>query len=128
MAEARERGVDGYSATLSGGAVNREICGIGRCRSEPDFGRIWSVPICNEHWERCCHEDIASLRWLHKHAKREFAEKLPPFVPHIPAEQVAKDPVRVVRRPVPPPVASVPRRVVHKPVRIPKLPIKIPKP
>lgn len=104
-----------------------DVCGIGRCRHEPDQGRIWSIPICVAHWEQCCREDIESLRWLHKHAKREFASKLPPFVPRVPAAQPVS-PARVVRRPAPPPVASEPRRAVRKPVRIPKLPVKIPKP
>lgn len=93
--------------------MDRDVCGVGRCRSVPDFGTIWSVPICDPHWHQCCREDIESLRWLHKHAKKEFASKLPPFVPHAPAPK--PKPVARMVKPVQAPTKPKARLVRRAP-------------
>lgn len=69
-----------------------ETCGIGRCKNSYD-GIVWSVPICDEHWRKCCKEHAGcSLGWLHEKARKEFASKLPePPAPAVPAP-VADEP------------------------------------
>jgi hypothetical protein len=57
--------------------IDQEVCGIGRCKAEPSFGRIWSVPICDEHWRQCCAESASSLEWLHRKVKADIRQHLP---------------------------------------------------
>lgn len=107
--------------------MNRDICGIGRCKAVPDM-TVWSVPICQEHWEQCCKEmpGGSSLFWLHKKAKAEFRSSMPKDDSRLKvtlSEPMPKPKLKVALAPAPAPAKNPPRRVVPKarpgrPVRI----------
>jgi len=85
-----------------------DVCGIGRCKNSYD-GVVWSVPICDEHWRKCCKEsDGCSLGWLHDKARKEYASKLPD-PPADPAPSKVPDPT-----PVAAPAPFVRRQVVQR--------------
>ena len=105
--------------------MNRDICGIGRCKALPDM-TCWSVPICQEHWNQCCKEmpNGSSLLWLRQKAKAEFRSSLPKDDSGLkvtPSEPLPKP--RLKAAPVPVSAKNPPRRVVCKarpgrPVRV----------
>lgn len=80
--------------------IDPDVCGIGRCKAEPSFGKIWSVPICDEHWRQCCAESASSLEWLHRKVKADIRPHLPKddssmVVPDAWKTSEVKKPVRV---------------------------------
>lgn len=77
--------------------LDRDTCGVGRCKAVPDM-TVWSVPICQPHWNQCCEEmpNGSSLRWLHKKAKADFRSSLPDPSVADPPLKVSK-PVRVAK-------------------------------
>lgn len=76
---------------------DRDVCGIGRCKAVPDM-TVWSVPICQPHWNQCCAEmpNGSSLRWLHAKSKAEFRVSLPDPAIADPLVKVSK-PIRVAK-------------------------------
>lgn len=53
-----------------------DVCRVKRCRSIPMLN-LWRIPICQDHYQQCCDENVPSVVWLYKHVPDSWRAVLP---------------------------------------------------